>query len=261
MSQKIAAYKAKELHQIGGRFYEIRRSARRSVIRLVVGAKGPVRVVVHPRTPLRAIYQYVHEKETWIREQLQFFETRQASRPQRQLRHGECLPFLGIERRLQLVQTPLRKLFASLTDETLLIHLPQEHWQEISFAEKNLLPAVRELYKRQAVKLISERVQFWSVQMGLFPSKVRFREQSTRWGSCSSKKVISFNWRLIVFDPRWIDYVVVHELSHLRHMNHSSHFWSLVAQHIPDCEALDKAMNQAEGATDFLSVTNDLDLR
>jgi len=63
---------------------------------------------------------------------------------------------------------------------------------------------------------------------------VTLKEQKTRWGSCSSKGNLNFNWRLVHFEPPIIDYVIVHELAHRTHMNHSADFWSLVATFDPE---------------------------
>jgi len=86
---------------------------------------------------------------------------------------------------------------------------------------------------------LEKRVEYWSQQMNLQPKKLRFRNQKSRWGSCNSRGTISLNRKLIGAPAEVIDSVVVHELAHLRHLNHSKDFWSLVENSVPnlkECE-------------------------
>jgi predicted metal-dependent hydrolase len=88
--------------------------------------------------------------------------------------------------------------------------------------------------RRQAGDDIAERVRLRSAQMGVSPRRVFIRNQRTKWGNCSSLGNVSFNWRLIGAPPEVLDYVVVHELAHLKEMNHSARFWTLVRAYCPD---------------------------
>ncbi|MBM7868140.1 DUF45 domain-containing protein [Heliobacterium gestii] len=95
-------------------------------------------------------------------------------------------------------------------------------------------PVIGEWLRGQAETLIPQRVNEIARPLGRPYEKVTIRDQKSRWGSCSSRRNLSFNWRLILFPPAVMDYVIVHELCHLQELNHSSRFWSLVAQHVPD---------------------------
>jgi len=88
--------------------------------------------------------------------------------------------------------------------------------------------------RRDAGELIKSRVAYWAARLGLGYSRVFIKEQRSRWGSCSSAGNLNFNWRLAAAPPEVLDYVVIHELCHLREMNHSRRFWALVAQACPD---------------------------
>lgn len=81
---------------------------------------------------------------------------------------------------------------------------------------------------------IEERLAHWSARMGLAFGRVAIRDQKSRWGSCSSKGNLNFNWRLVFAPLPVLDYVVIHELAHLREMNHSRRFWTLVESFSPD---------------------------
>ena len=79
-----------------------------------------------------------------------------------------------------------------------------------------------------------ERVRFYAGRIGVYPKNITLREQKTKWGSCSSLGNLNFNWKLIMAPPEALDYVVVHELAHLKEMNHSPAFYKVVASVLPD---------------------------
>jgi len=89
-------------------------------------------------------------------------------------------------------------------------------------------------YKQRAKQLLPEKTAAFAEQMGLKPRAVKINSAKTRWGSCSALKNLNFSWRLAMADDGVIDYVVVHELAHLREMNHSARFWAIVAGVLPD---------------------------
>lgn len=88
--------------------------------------------------------------------------------------------------------------------------------------------------REQARSVLTEKSNDYAKQLGVSFNKIRIGNQRTRWGSCSSKGTISYNWRLILMPEEIMDYVVVHELCHLIEMNHSSRFWMLVSGILPD---------------------------
>jgi len=93
-----------------------------------------------------------------------------------------------------------------------------------------------ELYKLIAKSYIHQRAGFFSKQMNVKPTKIRITSAKTRWGSCSGKNSVNFSWKLIMADDETIDYVIVHELAHIKQHNHSSKFWNIVESIIPDYE-------------------------
>ena len=92
-------------------------------------------------------------------------------------------------------------------------------------------------YKNAARSQFEKRVAFYHSVTGGSYTSITVRDQKTRWGSCSSRGTLSFNYRLIFAPPRVLDYVVVHELCHLTHMNHSKEFWAMVASVMPDYQS------------------------
>ena len=94
--------------------------------------------------------------------------------------------------------------------------------------------ALEKRYRDAAKEYIPKRVEYYHSLTGGSYKKITIRDQKTRWGSCSSNGTLSFNYRLMLAPPRVLDYVVVHELCHLTHMNHSKAFWDMVASILPE---------------------------
>ena len=88
----------------------------------------------------------------------------------------------------------------------------------------------------KALQHIPKRVSYYAKQIDVTYGKITIRNQKTRWGSCSSEKNLNFNWKLILAPPEVLDYVVVHELCHLKEMNHSKAFWDEVGKVMPEYE-------------------------
>lgn len=101
-------------------------------------------------------------------------------------------------------------------------------------AETKRLENLEKRYRDAARQRLEERAAFFQARTGGHYTSITVRDQKTRWGSCSSRGTLSFNYRLIFAPPRVLDYVVVHELCHLTHMNHSKDFWDKVASVMPE---------------------------
>ncbi len=97
-------------------------------------------------------------------------------------------------------------------------------------------------HKVEALKVITERVRHFNTYYKLPYSKISIRNQSSRWGSCTKSGHLSFNYKLLLVAPELRDYVVVHEICHLKHLNHAKVFWDLVAEMVPEHKTLRKRL-------------------
>lgn len=97
-----------------------------------------------------------------------------------------------------------------------------------------LTDSERRRYIRLAREIFTRQVRYYADRMQVTYGRISIREQKTRWGSCSSKGNLNFNWKLVLLAPELLDYVVVHELAHRREMNHSKDFWKIVEAELPD---------------------------
>ncbi len=200
--------------------YKLVRSKRRTLA-VVVERDGTLTV----RAPLRMaeaeIRRFVEAKSDWI-ERKQAEAAKEAVVPHR-FEDGERFPFLGKTLPLRLVSN--RRPALAMDGERFCLSRSRQ-------AEARALLVA--WYRAQARKIITERVEYFARSHHFEPLKVRISSARTRWGSCSRKGTLSFSWRLVMAPPEVVDYVVVHELAHLREMNHSRAFWELVGAILPD---------------------------
>ena len=97
-----------------------------------------------------------------------------------------------------------------------------------------LSPGEEDALRRKAKEILPRRVQYFSERMGLVPTGIRITGAKTRFGSCSGKNSLNFSWRLMMYPMEAVDYVVVHELAHIRHKNHGKGFYQLIESYLPD---------------------------
>jgi len=110
-------------------------------------------------------------------------------------------------------------------------------------------------FKQQAQKLILPKVEYYSKQTQLVPTAIKIRQYRARWGSCNNRGELSFNYLLMMLPIYVIDYIVIHELCHLRYLNHSKDFWQLVAKYYPDYIEAKKWMKANQSALHWRSPT------
>ncbi len=101
-------------------------------------------------------------------------------------------------------------------------------------------------YKDEALKLVQERIQFYNIKYKFNYNKIRIKNQRTRWGSCSQKANLNFNYRIIFLSEQMRDYIIVHELCHLKEFNHSKRFWNLVSSTLPNYKEIRKDLKNNE---------------
>lgn len=111
-------------------------------------------------------------------------------------------------------------------------------------AEQKRLQTLEKRYRNAARDTFTRRVAYYHQFTGGNYTSITIRDQKSRWGSCSSRGTLSFNYRLVFAPPKVLDYVVVHELCHLTHMNHSKDFWNLVAEVMPEYKEYKKWLRE-----------------
>lgn len=180
-------------------------------------------VLKTPAVSKKYIQNLLISREGWIRKQLKIVE----KNPQIRVNLQDEVLLFG-------------KIFSIDTDKAkeLRVYLKKVDTTKID----NVSRCYDKFYKFYAQNYIVPRVEYFSKIMNLTYNDIKFRKMRSRWGSCSSKGIITFNTELIKVEEKLIDYVVVHELAHLKHMNHSKKFHSLVNQYISDSYELNQKL-------------------
>ena len=243
----------------------IDRRAFQRTISVHVLPSGVVKVIAGKTTSKKIICEFLCYYEDWIHRSLDEYKSLRKKYPLKRYVEGERFLFKGEEIFLTLSTTsnkrPNFKLFYE--DQSsygfqgsrseLVLSLPKggASYQEIS-------AALRSFYKQFGRKQLKKSVDYYSQQMNLYPRSLSFRSQKTRWGSCSSEGNVSLNWRLVAAPKSCLDYVVVHELSHIKYQNHSKKFWNLVEIQLPRWRKHRKWLKEHQYAFDFLAKSSEL---
>jgi predicted metal-dependent hydrolase len=214
----------------------VRRRGRRG-IGLKVDAEG-LTVSAPLSIPVARIEKVVAESESWVRGKLRVWRERRV--PVQRWEDGATVPFLG-------EALPLRILAGGRNRAD---HEPGAGLRVTVAAagDEAVRRAVVAWYRRTALVHLAQRAFFFSRLAVLAPPRVMLSSANSRWGSCNSRREVRFSWRLVKAPPPLVDYVVCHELAHLRHMNHSRDFWAEVGRLCPDYKRLREELE----ATDHL---------
>ena len=231
------AYPLKETRviQLDGRVlnYTLLRRKRRT-IGFKVDLDG-LTVSAPPREPYTYLDQLISERAQWIAAKLKEMEARRL--PERKWKNGERLPLLGAEVELYLYRTYTRSEPIHHAGR-ILVGVPDTHDAKIVQAR------VANWYKRYAEQHFQTRIALFAPRLGVAPPQLKLSNAKTTWGMCLPSGVIRLSWRLIKAPQPQIDYVVAHELAHLKHMNHSRAFWNTVARIYPDYQREREALER-----------------
>ena len=204
---------------------EIIRTSRRKTASIRV-EEGAVSVVVPASISVEKIDQLLVSKRLWIKEKMAL-QRALAPVTDKQFVSGEAFPYLGRNYRLKVEQgsfVPVKLLQGQLVVQT----------PEGSQQPHMIRNALVRWYKRQALQKMRDKVKRYAPVVGVKPAGVAIKSFKSRWGSCTVKGELEFNWRIMFAPNRMVDYVVVHELCHLIHYDHSPDFWSEVWRVMPD---------------------------
>ena len=221
----------------------VRKSAKARNLRIKIYSEdGKVELIV-PRFAMKFdINRFLKKQAPWITKNLIKIEENILKRPMPKYENGDTFYYFGEPVILIVRSSEKKRPLVRIRKDKMIINL----FHTISKVERKKIikKSIEEFYKKKASEAIHDRLEHFSEYYGFKYNRVTFRNQKTRWGSCSSTKNLNFNWRLIMAPIEVIDYVVIHEMCHLKQMNHSSKFWNLVAEQVPNYKELKKWLKE-----------------
>lgn len=214
-----------EYREGNGFIAEVIRTSRRKTADIRV-EEGEVSVVVPLHTSNEKIDQLLTSKRLWIKEKIAL-QRELAPASDKAFVSGEAFPYLGRNYRLKVNHGAFKPV--KLVHGRLVVQTPEGSQQP-----QIIRSALVRWYKRQAEQKLREKVARYAPIVGVKPVNVNIRSFKSRWGSCTAKGELEFNWLIMLAPNRMVDYVVVHELCHLIHHDHSPEFWREVMRVMPD---------------------------
>ena len=221
--------------------YEVRRSKRRRKTVQITTDGGGVQVAAPLATPGSELRAMVRKRAAWI---LSHASDQMLEAVPKRFVSGETLPYLGRNVRMVVEDAYVRRPEVRFDHWRFRVTAPNT----LSDGERyeSIRRAVVSWYRSRADERLREVVDRWWSRLGRGEkSRVLVRDQRQRWGSCAPDGTLRFNWRAMMLEPALIEYVVVHELAHLTHRNHSTNFWDLVSKAMPDAQQRRRSLREA----------------
>lgn len=211
--------------------YELINNDKSKHIRVLMSIEG-MRVSKPKRVKFDEVENMLKSKTKWIYKHYMEFQSIKAEKHERKWQSGECILYMGSNYNISVLEYDGLKTIVNFRDakfevfvNKLLADEQKRSSIEIEF---------RKWFIRMTKKIIEERLELYCKKLGFSYNQFRIKEQKTRWGSCSKKGNLNFNWKLIMA-PQWvIDYVVLHEICHLKYLNHSKEYWNMVSLYMPE---------------------------
>lgn len=219
--------------------YRLQRSKRRTIGFLI--DEDGLRITAPRWVPVAEIESAIREKQRWILSKLRERRERSARRlqPQMQWCDGAALPYLGNNITLRILAAQAAGVAFDAATRELAVSLPPDA------GEQQLKDRVQGWLQTEARRIFAERLPIYAERLGVVYKSFALSSATTQWGSCTAEGKIRLNWRLVHFAMPMIDYVVAHELSHLREMNHSPRFWATVQSVFPEFQAAKRVLRES----------------
>ena len=206
--------------------YTLKKSRkRRKTISLQISDKAELVIAAPYFTPISEINRFVREKQNWIHKAVQKHKEELIKNKAKEYITGESFYYLGESFPLEIFFEQNEMECLVFWDNRFYLNAPDVGARKREYFIK--------WYKRKAKEYFTERVAFYSRELNLRAKSVRITSAEKRWGSCSEKDNLSFSFKLIMAPPLVIDYVIVHELMHIKEKSHSARFWRLMESAMP----------------------------
>ena len=211
---------------------EFLRSRKAIRMRLQIDREGKITLVAPRFSTSADIQSFLARHRSWTQKHLERIRKQQSLRPKPNYLPNDVFYYFGESLILEVKPSDRKRSTLKVRENRMIVTLHKAIGREEGV--RSVQKVVRDFYRQKAEEVIRDRLEHFNEHYGFHFNRVAFRDQKSRWGSCSKAGNLNFNWRLVMAPIEVIDYVVIHELCHLREMNHSRRFWALVEQTVPN---------------------------
>ncbi|SMQ65696.1 hypothetical protein SAMN05444673_1330 [Bacillus sp. OV166] len=205
----------------------------RTSMGIYIDVYGNVEIQAPKGTSDELILQLLEEKWDWIQQKSTEMKDRRLGQKVKVYDHGETFLYLGNDYPIQVSQDiNIKQDYVVLEGDKLYIYVKQ-------LEDEKIKQALKRFYYQQCKTLVERSIRSYQSNFKIKPRSIRISDNNRNWGTCDSREQLTFNWKLAMAPLKVIDYVVVHEMCHMVHLNHDRSFWRLVGKIIPEYEQME----------------------
>ena len=202
--------------------------SKRKTMSIEISAEGEVKVRAPMGISEEVIISQVMEKGKWILEKREEAYKRNSKKVEKNYKDGDLFMYLGNEYSLKIKFSPfLKRISVRIIGKELVVCMTE-------YNKERLRKAIELWYREEGLRIIKDRVNDYLKFYPVKPRSIKVKEQKRRWGSCTYYNDLLFNWRCIMAPLKVVDYIVVHEMTHMVHKDHSKNYWNFVSKIIPN---------------------------
>lgn len=203
---------------------------KRKSVGIHINIYGDIEIRAPKEVSDEVIIELVEKKWDWIIKKTKEMKERTADHKVKTYEQGDVFLYQGIEYPIMIhLDHNLKQDYIILHNNVLQIYV-QSNEEEI------IRQALKRFYYQQCKSIVEDRIRFFQSNFKMKPRSIRISDNKSNWGTCDSKLQLTFHWKLAMAPIKVIDYVVVHEMCHMVHLNHDRSFWRLVGKFLPDYE-------------------------
>lgn len=206
---------------------------KRKSMGIYIDIYGNVEVQAPKGTPVECVLQLLEEKWDWIQQKSKEMKERMLGPKEKVYDHGESFLYLGNAYPIQISPD------INIMQDHVVFEGDKLHIYVKQLEDEKIKQALKRFYYQQCKALVEKSIQSYQSNFKIKPRSIRISDNNSTWGTCDSKLQLTFNWKLAMAPLKVIDYVVVHEMCHMVHLNHDRSFWRLVGKIIPDYKELE----------------------
>lgn len=200
----------------------------RTSIGISINSYGEIEVQAPKRTPEERVLQALEDKWDLIQQKLKETKDRMNGTQEKVYENNESFLYLGDTYPIKIIQD------INITQDHVVFEGEKLHVNVKQLEDEKIKQALKRFYYQQCKVLVEKSVSSYQSHFKTKPRSIRITDSKSTWGTCDSKQQLTFNWRLAMAPSEVIDYVVVHEMCHMVHLNHDRSFWRLVGKIMPD---------------------------